>query len=329
MLRNKEIQRFAVLFAAITVVCAGAGLVFCPSASILILASAAAYGAAFFVFTRTRYRSIARLSEQIDQVLHNSEQLSISDSEEGELSILQSEIMKMTLRIREQNEALKKEKKHLADSLADIAHQLRTPLTSANLVLSLLKNHPRENERRHLLREMDGLFVQMDWLITSLLKLSRLDAGIVIFRSGRIPVDSLVKAAMRSLLIPMDLHNITLRTSVPGGIEIQGDEEWLSEAVQNILKNCIESAGDNGWIEIACRDTLLFTEITIRDSGTGFAEEDLPRLFERFYRGKNSAAAGYGIGLALCKTIISRQGGTVSAGNHPEGGAEFIIRFPK
>ena len=113
------------------------------------------------------------------RVLHNEDYLYINDLEEGELSILQTEITKMTLRIREQNEALKKEKEHLANSLADIAHQLRTPLTSANLVLSLIKNNPDKNTRKKLLRETEELYIHMDWLLASLLKLSRLDAGIV------------------------------------------------------------------------------------------------------------------------------------------------------
>ena len=110
---------------------------------------------------------------------------------------------------------------------------------------------------------------------------------------------------------------------------IQGDFGWLSEAIQNILKNCIESAGDNGKIEILCTDTPLFTEITIHDSGAGFKKGDLPHLFDRFYRGKSQNAAGFGIGLALCKMIITGQGGTVTAKNHPQGGALFTIHFLK
>lgn len=101
----------------------------------------------------------------------------------------------------------------------------------------------------------------------------------------------------------------------------------LSEAVRNILKNCMESVGDNGRIEIVCEDNPLYTKISIHDSGPGIPAEDLPFLFERFYRGKNSDASGYGIGLALCRTIIMRQDGTISAKNHPEGGAVFTIRF--
>lgn len=329
MFRNREIRQFAVSFLLIAAVTVILGFIINMAAGILAAVSAAAFGAVFFIFTKARYRSIAHISEQIDLVLHNADHLYISECSEGELSILQSEITKLVLRIREQNRALKREKEYLAESLADIAHQLRTPLTSANLILSLLKKTPDENEKRALLRETEELFVQMEWLINSLLKLSRLDADIVVFQSAPVEVDSLIKTAARPLLISMDLHNITLRTEVPKGMTLLGDAGWLSEAVQNILKNCMQSVGDNGKIEIVCEDTLLYGQIIIHDSGSGFEKEDLPHLFERFYRGENENAAGYGIGLALCRTIITRQGGTITAKNHPSGGAVFSIRFPK
>lgn len=329
MFRNREFKRFSVLFLIIAAVSVTFSFVFNTAAGIISIISAAAFGTAFFIFTKSRYESIAQISDQIDLVLHNADQIYISESEEGELSILQSEITKMTMRIREQNSALRKEKEHLADSLADIAHQLRTPLTSANLILSLLENAPDENERKNLMRETEELFVQMDWLLTTLLKLSRLDAGIVVFQSIQVNVSSLIKSAVHPFLISMELHNIDLKLDVPDGIKIIGDLSWLSEAVQNILKNCIESVGNNGKIEISCTDNPLFTEISIHDSGAGFKKEDLPHLFDRFYRGNSENASGYGIGLALCKMIIVRQGGTVSAKNHPQGGAVFTIRFPK
>ncbi len=293
------------------------------------MALAAAFGILFFRFTRGRYQRIAELSEQIDLVLHYGERMEISREEEGELSILQSEITKMTQRIREQNDALRREKKYLADSLADIAHQLRTPLTSLSLILSLLENAEDHKEQRRLLWEGEKLFSQVDWLLTSLLKLSRLDAGIVDFKTEDIQAEKLLESALQPLLIPMELHHITLIKNISGNIQICGDIGWLSEAVRNILKNCMESAGDGGRIEICCRDTLLYTEVTIHDSGAGFEPEELRHIFDRFYRGKKENASGYGIGLALSKTIIVRQGGTLTAKNHPEGGAFFTVRFPK
>lgn len=329
MFRNREVRKFAVLFLVMTAVTTGLGFAINMAAGILAAVAAAAFGTAFFLFTRARYQNIARISDQIDLVLHNAEHLYIEDADEGELSILSSEITKMTQRIREQNDALRKEKEHLAESLADIAHQLRTPLTSTNLILSLLASHPEEAERKAFIREAEELLVRMDWLLTSLLKLSRLDAGIVAFQSVQVDIESLISAAIRPLMIPMDLHDIAFEARVPEGAVIQGDSDWLSEAIQNILKNCMESVGSHGKIELVCEDTPLFTEIIIHDSGSGFQEEDLPHLFDRFYRGKQADTAGYGIGLALSKMIITRQGGMVMARNHPQGGAVFALRFSK
>ncbi len=204
MLRNREFRKFAILFSFIAAATVMLGFAINTAAGILTIVSAAAFWTAFYAFTKVRYQSIAQIADQIDLVLHNADHLFMSESDEGELSILQSEITKMTIRIREQNDALKKGKERLADSLADIAHQLRTPLTSVNLILSLLENTPDEKERKALIRETKELFVQMDWLLTSLLKLSRLDAGIVEFQSEQIEVSALISAALHPLLIPME-----------------------------------------------------------------------------------------------------------------------------
>lgn len=329
MLRNKEFRQFAVCFAAIAVAAILAGFAIGEAAGALAAVSSFAFAVAFYAFTRARYKRIARLSDQIDLVLHHAERLDIGECEEGELSILQSEIVKMTLRIREQNDALTREKERLADSLADIAHQLRTPLTSVNLTLSLLEASTDEEERRAFARETGELLGRMDWLLTALLKLSRLDAGIVVFQSETVFVSDLVRAALRPLLIPLELRGIDVRADVPEGAALQGDPDWLAQALQNILKNCMENAGEGGRIEIECVDNPLYTRITVRDSGPGFDAAQIPRLFDRFYRGKSTDASGYGIGLALCRGIITRQGGTVAAKNHPQGGALFDIRFPK
>lgn len=329
MLRNKEVRFFIGLFGLLTLLLAGIGWRFQVFAGIMVLISAAVFGAAFFIFTQRRYQSLARLSNQIDLVLHNEERLLMEELQEGELSILQSEITKMTQRIREQNTALKREKAHLADSLADVAHQLRTPLTSANLSLSLLENTEDSKERKALVRETEELLLRMDWLLTSLLKISRLDAGVVVFQNERVELTALIERAVRPLAISLELRNIRVELGVPEGITITGDSRWLAEALQNILKNCMESLGTGGQIEISCRDNPLFTELTIHDDGQGFQPADLPHVFERFYRGENENATGYGIGLALCKLIVTRQNGTITAKNHPQGGALFCLRFPK
>lgn len=329
MLRNREFRLFVIWFSALAVISVVAGFTINKAAGFLAVTSATAFGAAFFVFTKARYSYIARLSNQIDLVLHNEDRLDIGELDEGELSILHSEITKMTLRIRQQNDALKREKMRLADALADIAHQLRTPLTSANLTLSLLADHPDQIQRKAYVRETEDLLMRMDWLLTSLLKLSRLDAGVVAFQREQVDVNSLICGALRPLRIPMELRNMDVQVDAPMGMSILGDCGWLSEAIQNILKNCMESAGGNGKIEIVCGSNPLFTEIMIHDSGPGFKEEEIPRIFDRFHRGKSQGMGGYGIGLALCRMIITGQGGTITAKNHFRGGAVFVLRFPK
>lgn len=329
MLRNRAFKRFAVVFSLMALLFILLGFMIHPAAGILVTVSAAAFGTAFFVYTKARYQSIAQISEQIDLVLHGDDCLDMAELDEGELSILHSEVRKMTLRIREQNDRLKKEKTHLADSLANIAHQLRTPLTSVNLLLSLLANSTDEKEQRAFGREAEDLLVRMDWLITALLKLSRLDAGVVTFQCTPINLKGLIGTALLPLQIPMELHAIKLKIDVSELIVIQGDAGWLSEALQNILKNCMENTEEGGEIEIVGTDTPLFTELSIHDSGPGFSDEDLPCLFDRFYRGKNPKSSGYGIGLALSKMILTGQGATITAKNHPQSGAIFTLRFPK
>ncbi len=329
MLRNREFRRFAIVYLVLTAALTTGGFFLSRGAGFAALSSSVILGTAGFLYTRARYRVLARLSGQIERVLHNLEHWDVESFDEGELSILYSEITKMTLRIRAQNDAIKKDKQHLADSLADIAHQLRTPLTSANLVLSFLANASDEQERQSLVREVEDLVRRMDWLITSLLKLSRLDAGVVEFQTKPISVNKLVNSAVRPLAISMELRGVTVTTDIPPNVVILGDANWLGEAVQNILKNCMEHIGSDGSIHIRCVDNVLYSELVIHDDGSGFRKEDLPHLFDRFYRGSGANATGYGIGLALCKSVVTRQNGSVTAKNHPEGGAVFRIRFPK
>lgn len=275
----------------------------------LVLITTFLFGCLFLLATRARYKRIAQISEQIDRVLHNEDHLFIDALEEGELSVLQSEIAKMTLRIREQNAALQKEKENLADSLADIAHQLRTPLTSATLLLTLAKDKTGDKEQKGTLREIEVLLFRMDGLITALLKLSRLDADVVEFHQEKVNLQELIDRSLRPFLVTLDLHEIQVERAVPSTLSIYGDPIWLSEAIQNIVKNCIESIGDQGEITVSATENPLYTELTIHDSGEGFEASDLRQVFERFYQGQNGEKSGFGIGMSLSHSIIKRQGG--------------------
>jgi len=278
----------------------------------------------FWLYHQDRNKKIAKLSEQIHMILHGYDGYDLHVFKEGKFYILQSEIQKMTMRIREQRDVLIKDKQYLADSLADIAHQLRTPLTSANLVLSFLPDS-NEAQRAQYVREVETLLMRMDWLITALLKISRLDAGVVAFTNKLVSVDTLIKSALTPLAIPLELHGVDVVVNT-GNAVINGDLGWLSEAIENILKNCMESVKQSGKITISCNKTALYTELVIHDNGKGFDEADLPHLFDRFYKGTNST--GYGIGLALAKMIVVRHGASITAKNHADGGALFTLNFP-
>lgn len=333
MFRNREVAHFAVLYSILSIFFLFLAFGISREAGLTMLFAVFCFGMSFFIFTKRRFQKIARISEQIDDMLHEEQYINFSDASEGELAILQNEIAKMMLRIKEQNEALKKEKEYLADSLADIAHQLKTPLTSLQLLQTLLEKTRAESERKAFLWEMKELLLKMDWLISTLLKISKLDAKIVLFQKEPIELSNLMEAALLPFSIQMELHQIALNLNIAEGkkehIPIQGDFAWLVEAIQNIIKNCMESVGENGVIEVTVEDNPLYTQICIQDNGPGFKAKDLPYIFDRFYRGENQNSSGYGIGLALSKMIVKGHGGTISAKNHTIQGALFTIRFPK
>ena len=282
----------------------------------------------YCVSTYRRYQSLAALAGDIDQILHGDHAIDFDNYSEGELSILHSEIYKMTVRLREQQQKLISDKEYLADSLADISHQIRTPLTSINLLVERLSASGLTDECRHqLTNELYGLLDRIDWLITTLLKISKLDAGTVQFNKETVSMETLINKSCAPLLIPIELRGQELIIRAEG--DFYGDPAWTSEAVGNIVKNCMEHTPDGGKIEIEAAENALYSEIIIKDNGTGISPEDLPRIFERFYKGKDSDDKSFGIGLALSRMIIAGQKGTVKAENRKNAGAMFTLRFYK
>lgn len=326
--RNREIKRFALWMAAICAAAIIAGFVIGAITGIFAAVLCGVFAAAFFVFTRKRYSDIAFLCEQIDIVLHGKDTYDIDVCNEGELSILQNEIHKMTVRLKEQSDMLKKEKAYLSDSMADIAHQLRTPLTSINMIVSFLGKTDLEPGRRfELVRELESLLSRIDWLITTLLRMSKIDAGTAAFQKKPVFVKTLLQKAVEPFLIPLELRNIGLLVNGDESAHFIGDMQWTAEAVGNIIKNCMEHCQSGGLIEIDYAENALFTEVVIRDNGGGIPPQDLPHIFERFFQGKNAKDSSFGVGLALCRMILSLQNATVKAANGVAGGAVFTIKF--
>ncbi len=327
--RNPEIKReiVVVLLLWSTAVLAG-GLLFPGGAWF-----AAVVGGVFVLFhflsSYHRYQKIRRLSEEISYFLHGWK-VSIEQQDEGELSILQNEISRMVARLKKQTEELSEDKVFLSDSIADISHQIRTPLTTLNLIVSRLRGEKLKPEKRKaLLYDLEGLLDHMDWLVQTLLKISKLDAGTIKLQQARVSVRELVELSTEALLIPMELRQQNLVLEIEEGASYTGDMAWTKEALGNIVKNCIEHTPEGGEIRIRARENPIFTEICVEDNGPGISSKDLPHLFERFYKGENSSEKSVGIGLALARMIVGRQNGTLTAENRREGGACFVMHFYK
>ena len=328
LLRNKEVFFTALAALILGVLGTVAAWIRDPVCGIVTAAVCAGFFAVGYWNLRCRYRKIGQLAAEIDRILHGDEAITLDGFSEGELSILQSEISKMTVRLREQQQRLQEDKIYLADSIADISHQIRTPLTTINLLVEFLSQPDLEEERRpQLTRELFELLGRIDWLITTLLKISKLDAGTVQFKDETVPLREMIDRAASPLLVPMELRGQTL--IIEGEGTFRGDLGWTCEALGNIIKNCMEHTPDGGTVSVTGRETGIYAEIVVTDTGAGIAKEDLPHIFERFYKGKNSDEKSFGIGLALARMIVTRQNGTVKAENLPGGGAKFLLKFYK
>ncbi len=329
MLHNNKELRLSLIFLGIVCACfAATGFFFSAVAGVLTLALGIVAVAIHLGTEYYRYHRLQKLCSNLDRLLISGTSLPISEYNEGELSILANHIHKLTLRLTESAQAIKEEKIYLANSLADISHQLRTPLTSMNLTTSLLREQALTTEKRmELTGELRSLLTRTDWLVETLLKISKLDAGTVRLAEQVVPVRQLIDRAAAPIAIALDLRNQNLHICCNKEV-LSCDLIWTAEALGNILKNCMEHTPEGGSITVTVTETALYTQIVVEDTGCGFHPRDIPHLFERFYKGSNASQNSYGIGLALARTVITAQNGIVQAMN-TESGAKFVIKFYK
>lgn len=298
----------------------------------------------FMLLTRRRYRSLAHLAENLDRVLSGERDIRLRDMDEGELAILSSEIDKAVSRLHLAVDELQAEKVALSDALADISHQLKTPLTSIAISTELIRERlsDRDDARDIVerLRLVQRLQRRVEDLVAALLKLARIDAGVIKLVRGRVSAEELVRRSFDPLAVAFDIADVSFTSSIQEGSGFEGDLNWSVEALGNILKNCMEHTPAGGTVSVKVTEDVLACRIRIEDTGEGISDADLPHIFERFYRGSSEASerevdpAGVGIGLALAKSLISAQDGTISAENATDAqgvvtGAVFTITFFK
>lgn len=325
---NRELRYSLTVLALATAVFVIVGFLVSALTGMMIMSVCLITITIFLLTEHYRYRKLQKLSADLDRLLISGTPLPITEYHEGELSILANQIQKITLLLTESAEAVQADKKYLADSLADISHQLRTPLTAMNLTASMLRNPELSTEKRiELSRELRNLLTRTDWLVETLLKISKLDAGTVKLIQKPVRVADLIARAAAPLAIPMDLRDQRLAVCCMDEA-FAGDLVWTAEALGNILKNCSEHTPAGGTITITATETALYTQIEVKDTGPGFDPKDIPHLSERFYKGSNASENSYGIGLALARTVITAQNGILQAMNG-ESGAKFVIKFYK
>ena len=326
-MRNREIKIFilgciglCLPFFLIAAAASREMLIVCVSLAAVLIS-------AFCLFTAWRYRRLRQLNDQMRRVREGLYQMNPQDYEEGELSILHSEIYKVTVQLRESAEQLQAQQQFLSDSLSDISHQLKTPLTSMMMMVDLMQQPDMDPVRQQeFLRLIAAQLTRMRWLIQSLLKMAKLQAGAVQFLPNSITIRALINKALSQAEAEMLRNNVEWVLECPESFVLTVDENWTAEALGNILRNCAEHV-PNGQIRILCTRTALVDQIVIEDNGEGIDPQDLPHLFERFYRGKNAKPDSVGIGLAMSQQILAAQAGTLSVESTPGRGSRFLIRF--
>lgn len=327
LLRNPETRvSFIRQVCAVAVGFAGCLFFSVPAALVLLLVSAVVLAMQFLPLSK-RDEKISRLCGDIDDILRGADNIDLGEYCEGELSILSDEIRKLTIRLREQNSALMSDKQFMKEALEDMSHQLRTPLTAMLLVLGMLRRPElSERQRAEHIRELYSLLSRMQRMLETTLGLSRLEAGAVEFKTEEIPINALIEEALEPFSIAAELKSIAIQTEISSAPIFRGDRQYFTEAIGNILKNCVEHTPEGGAIKISAAENALYTSLVITDSGSGIPEEELPHVFERFYRGAEFGKNGYGIGLAFARKIIALQNGSLEVRNAPPLGAEFEIR---
>lgn len=295
------------------------------------LFSCLALCAVFALYARQRRNEARRITEYIARINNKEYDLSIERNSEDEMSHLKNELYKVTVNLREEADNSLAAKQSLKKSLEDISHQLKTPATS---ILIMVDNILDDDDmptplRREFLQDIRRETNGISFLVQSLLTLSRLDADAIVLKRRGESAQRIIKECAAQLSVLAELKGVAVKTRCDGDILISCDFRWICEAVSNIVKNCIEHTQKGGEVTITAQENKVYAQITVSDNGDGIDERDLPHIFDRFYKGKNSSADSVGIGLALSKAIIEKSGGRISVVSKKSEGTRFDIKLFK
>lgn len=284
----------------------------------------------YFVINKSkRTKKINKIIELISKINKRNFDIDIEDYTEDELSILKQEVYKTSLMLRSEADNSLKDKLNLKDSLSDISHQLKTPLTSITIMIdNILDNEEMDSKtRRKFLINIKREIININFLVQNLLKLSKFDANVIKFNKDEVLIKDIVDEAIKKVSALSELKGVSIKVSGDKGSTIKCDFMWEVEALSNIIKNSIEHIEKDGFVEVNYTKNKVYSRILIRDNGVGINSEDLPYIFDRFYKGKNTSKDSVGIGLALSKSIIEKDNGSISVKSTPNIGTIFTIKY--
>ena len=298
---------------------------------VIIIAGGIVVTIVLLSYNKKREEKISDINSYIGKVNRGNYELKIEENGEDELTKLRNELYKTTVLLRETAENSEKEKTNLSNSLTDISHQLKTPLTSIRIMIDNIQNNPDMDEKTRN-EFIEDISKQIDWissLVISLLKLAKFDAGSIVMRDEEINVKKLIQNIISNLAILIDIKDIKIEENISEQITLFADYNWQLEALTNIIKNCVEHSFDGGKIKIEAESNSVFTKIIIADEGEGIDKTDSNRIFERFYKSAKSSENSIGIGLALAKTIIEKERGYIKVESEVGKGTKFEIKYLK
>lgn len=285
----------------------------------------------FVIYLKHRQVNIDKLNRYIQKVSKGDYLVNISENSEDELSSLKNSLYKITVMLKEESENKKKQNEAILSSVSDISHQLKTPLTSMQILIDNILDNPQmdESTKRKFITEISKQIKEMNFLILALLKLSKLDAGVVEFDKEKISLNNIINDTIDTLDVLIELKQIKIIKNFKSNSTIIGDYNWNKEAILNIVKNAVEHTSDNKTVTITLDENSVYTSITIKDEGEGIKEKELKNIFNRFYKTENSNENSIGIGLSLAKSIIEKQNGHITVDSIEGQGTTFKIKYLK
>lgn len=284
----------------------------------------------YFRYNYKRKNDIKDIIKYIEQINRRNYELEIDTISEDELSILKNEIYKTAVMLKEAALNSNKDKLNLKKSLEDISHQLKTPLTSILVLLDNLIDEPDMDSsiRNDFIIDIKRNVININFLVQALLKLSKFDANTVHFIKKENDLEMIVKEAIKNVSTLCDLRNINIKLNTLENAKVECDAKWQIEAITNIIKNAIEHSKDNSSIIINIDNNRVYSKIEVIDFGEGISKRDIKHIFERFYKGENATSNSIGIGLALAKTIIEEDKGSIAVESN-ESNTKFTIKYFK